>query len=227
VGELSDGDVLVMCTDGLTGHVPEDSIRDTVVSLPPDQAVPQLIQMAKDDGGTDNISVIALRVGPPMPGQVAAAPAAQSESDAMTVMMPPLSAQPAPAAPPKRKGGSGLIVLAIGALVVLMGVVAAGIVAVGVSGVLGMGRFRTSTPTVTPASPHVFPTVVPVGTVVTPTTMPTATALPTQTVAPTSPPTSTPVPTRPPFIQISPLMPKATSSSTSAQSPLATQAAKP
>jgi serine/threonine protein phosphatase PrpC len=221
VGELSDGDVLLMCTDGLTGHVPEDRICDTVISLPPDQVVPQLIQMAKDDGGTDNISVIALRVEPPMPGPATLAPAPQPESEAATVMMSQPTTQPASAALPKRKGGSSLIWLAVGLLVVLIGLIALGLVVFGVSRVLSVDGLWTSTPAVAPASPQVFPTVVPVGTVTT-----LATALPTQTGVPTPAPRLSPVPTLPPLIQISPLMPKATSP-TSAQSPLETPVVKP
>ncbi len=88
MGELSEGDILVMCTDGLTSHVPEDRIRDIVTQLLPDQAVVQLIQMAKNDGGTDNITVIVLRVGPPPFDGAITAPVTAQQGEATTVMMP-------------------------------------------------------------------------------------------------------------------------------------------
>jgi PPM family protein phosphatase len=56
------GDVLVLCSDGLTRHVPDDSIAE-VVSNTPDlqQACELLIQAARDGGGEDNITCLLLR----------------------------------------------------------------------------------------------------------------------------------------------------------------------
>ncbi|HSE83858.1 MAG TPA: Stp1/IreP family PP2C-type Ser/Thr phosphatase, partial [Thermodesulfobacteriota bacterium] len=51
------GDVLVLCTDGLTEFVEEDEIRDIVNLHPPDEACHILVNMANERGGSDNITV--------------------------------------------------------------------------------------------------------------------------------------------------------------------------
>ncbi len=53
-------DILVMCTDGLSGLVEDDEIRDITLAYPPEEAVAELINTANDRGGVDNISVIVL-----------------------------------------------------------------------------------------------------------------------------------------------------------------------
>jgi protein phosphatase len=60
--ELHDGDVLVLCCDGLTGMVPDDRIQRIVRSTPVLQdACRTLVQTANDAGGVDNITVILVR----------------------------------------------------------------------------------------------------------------------------------------------------------------------
>jgi serine/threonine protein phosphatase PrpC len=189
-GELSDGDVLVMCTDGLTGHVPDDKLRDTVLSLPPKQAVPQLIQMAKDDGGSDNITLIVLRVGPPAGGKAVAS----SQVSTVVSPAPAAGAQPklAAKAKPAQKSDSHLawiiggVVLALGIIVVL----GASVVAFDL-----LGTRPKVTPSVAPTLPLVVPIVTTVGgaPIVTPTTVP-AVATATLILTNTPPPTNTPRP---------------------------------
>ncbi len=59
---LRRGDVLIMCSDGLAGLVEQDAIRDVIVSMEsPMQACQRLTQMACDNGGDDNITVIVAR----------------------------------------------------------------------------------------------------------------------------------------------------------------------
>jgi PPM family protein phosphatase len=56
------GDVLLLCSDGLIRHVPDDSILDTVqgtISLR--LMADRLIDAARDGGGSDNITVLLLR----------------------------------------------------------------------------------------------------------------------------------------------------------------------
>jgi serine/threonine protein phosphatase PrpC len=97
-GELSDGDILILCTDGLTGHIPEDRIRDAAIQLPPQQAVHQLIEMAKEDGGTDNISMILLRMGsPPLVQTVAAQAVPAVRPSTSTTGAPAVKLMPRPA----------------------------------------------------------------------------------------------------------------------------------
>ncbi len=201
VGELLEGDVLVMCTDGLTGHVPEDRILNVVTQLPPEQAVAQLIQMAKDDGGTDNITAIVLRVGPPLHNGAITAPVPQPQGETTMVVMPQPQAKATlarAAVTPKRKGGVGVVWFVVGVLIALMAVGAVGVVALSMSGSLLRGFWGAATPTATTALPPALPTATPMK--ATATVTPPA---PTSTIAPTFTSTFTPTPThtpRPPLL---------------------------
>jgi protein phosphatase len=60
--ELRSGDRLVLCTDGLWGVVHEDEIQRVVAEHAPEDACRELVQMARDRGGPDNITLQVLRV---------------------------------------------------------------------------------------------------------------------------------------------------------------------
>lgn len=56
---LADGDVLVLCTDGLSSMVSDDEILSVVASTKdPASACETLINMANNNGGNDNVTVI-------------------------------------------------------------------------------------------------------------------------------------------------------------------------
>lgn len=57
------GDIYLMCSDGLTDVVPDEAIRLTITQNSSDlrKAAAQLIQLANDAGGPDNISIILIR----------------------------------------------------------------------------------------------------------------------------------------------------------------------
>jgi len=56
-------DVMLLCTDGLTKHVTEDEIREQLVSnLPAEAIANNLVNLALERGGTDNITVVAGRL---------------------------------------------------------------------------------------------------------------------------------------------------------------------
>jgi protein phosphatase len=60
--ELRRGDVLVLCSDGLSGQVKKEEIAAVVAAEPALQGVcDKLIAMANERGGPDNITVIAVR----------------------------------------------------------------------------------------------------------------------------------------------------------------------
>jgi PPM family protein phosphatase len=62
--DLRDRDCLVLCSDGLTGLVKDDEIRDLVlVSGRPEIAARALVDLANDRGGNDNITVVVAGVG--------------------------------------------------------------------------------------------------------------------------------------------------------------------
>jgi PPM family protein phosphatase len=63
IGQVPFGaeDVLLLCTDGLWGVVPEATIATIALELSPQKATDKLVQQAINFGGPDNISVIIAR----------------------------------------------------------------------------------------------------------------------------------------------------------------------
>ena len=60
--DLRQGDIVVMCSDGLSGLVSDESIRDVVLKGPePIDACKSLTEAAREAGGHDNITVIVAR----------------------------------------------------------------------------------------------------------------------------------------------------------------------
>jgi protein phosphatase len=62
--EVTEGDMFLLCSDGLNDMVEDDDIHLTLATLSANLplAASQLVQMANDNGGRDNISVILIRV---------------------------------------------------------------------------------------------------------------------------------------------------------------------
>jgi len=56
------GDTLVLCSDGLSGQVYDEEIRDVVLALEPQEAAEHLVSLANERGGPDNITVVIVRV---------------------------------------------------------------------------------------------------------------------------------------------------------------------
>ena len=58
------GDIYLLCSDGLNDMVPDEEIRQILQALPLnlELAAKQLIRMANDNGGRDNVSVILVKV---------------------------------------------------------------------------------------------------------------------------------------------------------------------
>jgi protein phosphatase len=67
--EAKEGDTYLLCSDGLNDMVDDEDILLTLTSLKANLplAANQLVQMANDNGGRDNISVILIRVRRPFP----------------------------------------------------------------------------------------------------------------------------------------------------------------
>lgn len=59
---LRPGDQVLACSDGLTDLVKNNEIRQALLSKRPKEAVAQLVRLARDRGGYDNISVVLLAV---------------------------------------------------------------------------------------------------------------------------------------------------------------------
>ncbi len=65
---LRSGDLLLLCSDGLSGPVSDAELSRIVTSLPPQEAVHELIAQANEQGGPDNITAILVHVleAPPL-----------------------------------------------------------------------------------------------------------------------------------------------------------------
>lgn len=61
-GDILPGDIFVLGTDGLTAHIADEEIRATVTSLPPRQACEDLLATVLSRGGTDNVTIIVVRM---------------------------------------------------------------------------------------------------------------------------------------------------------------------
>jgi protein phosphatase len=56
------GNIVLLCSDGLTKHVSDDRIRERLRTMnSAKQACEALLKDAMDDGGTDNITIIVGR----------------------------------------------------------------------------------------------------------------------------------------------------------------------
>lgn len=61
--DLRDRDCLVLCSDGLTGLIDDEEIMSIVVGASPELACSELIDLANQRGGKDNITVVVAFVG--------------------------------------------------------------------------------------------------------------------------------------------------------------------
>jgi len=59
---LAAGDVILLCSDGLTNMVEESRVRMTLAGATPREAAKRLVDMANEAGGQDNVSVIVARI---------------------------------------------------------------------------------------------------------------------------------------------------------------------
>ena len=90
------GDRLLLCTDGLTGMVPEGQIREILLETPdPQEAVDKLVKVANRAGGIDNITALILDFSDDGGGPGATKESAIPQQPTMERPIPP-------AAPPKR-----------------------------------------------------------------------------------------------------------------------------
>lgn len=61
--EVNTGDLLLLCTDGLTGYLRQDELFDVVSNAPDlDTAVDRLLKKAIQSGGADNITIILVEL---------------------------------------------------------------------------------------------------------------------------------------------------------------------
>ena len=132
---VQNGDMFLLCSDGLYGLVSEQEMGETTASQPPADAVVRLVQRACEEGGHDNITVEIVVVG----DQPAAAPnirvikpaplrppepeAAAPASPEAAVAAAPMTTTPVEPAP--RRSGSSILWLLIILVVIAATIVAA------------------------------------------------------------------------------------------------------
>jgi len=68
-GETMPGDVFVLNTDGLTAHVSDREIEAAVLSAAPQAACEKLLETVLARGGTDNVTIILVKIGDRRNGQ--------------------------------------------------------------------------------------------------------------------------------------------------------------
>ena len=196
---LQIGDIIVLSSDGMHGLVFDQEILETVTTMPADQAVERLIDLANSRGGTDNITVVVAQVEaldwyspesiaaadePPQERTTLKLPATGEQPASTTPLPLDAVAPPAPraAAPVERRLSilGGLLALAL--LAVLIGII---VFAMNATPVLAPGTAATpaSVPTLQPSSAA--------------TTVATSAATAAATAAPTSSPASAPTATAP------------------------------
>ncbi len=62
VSDIREGDIFVLCTDGLTNMLPESYIKEIVENTEdPEAACTELVNKANGNGGEDNITVIVMK----------------------------------------------------------------------------------------------------------------------------------------------------------------------
>ncbi len=58
--QMEPGDVLLLCSDGLTRHVKDNELADTLSKYRPEKAARFLVDLANKRGGLDNISAVVI-----------------------------------------------------------------------------------------------------------------------------------------------------------------------
>ncbi|MCA9918152.1 MAG: Stp1/IreP family PP2C-type Ser/Thr phosphatase [Anaerolineales bacterium] len=97
--DLEPGDMLLLCSDGLTRHVLDEEIALVLSENEPDKATNILINRANERGGEDNISVAVIRYA----GGTAVSTPKSAETSRSPLVMPA-----APASPPQTADRSAL-----------------------------------------------------------------------------------------------------------------------
>jgi serine/threonine protein phosphatase PrpC len=89
--EMEEGDTLLLCSDGLSGMVPDQDIESVLASeADPQTACDRLVDLANANGGADNVTAIVVRHGEVHPA------AAPSRHAAPALAVDSISVQPTP-----------------------------------------------------------------------------------------------------------------------------------
>ncbi len=66
---LKSGDTILLCTDGITNHVDPLEIKGFLTENPPETACREMIRLANDRGGFDNMTVLIIENTPTQEGR--------------------------------------------------------------------------------------------------------------------------------------------------------------
>ena len=61
--KLQPGEMILICSDGLTGQVTDQRLNEILRTVPADKVVSQCVAEAKQNGGDDNVTVLVLKAG--------------------------------------------------------------------------------------------------------------------------------------------------------------------
>lgn len=67
---VQEGDILVLCTDGLNKAISDDEIRTIVEQYSTEESVDKLVELANQQSGADNVTAIVVRVSLAQPAAV-------------------------------------------------------------------------------------------------------------------------------------------------------------
>jgi PPM family protein phosphatase len=126
-----EGDVYLLCSDGLTSMISDDEVRTILTSAASlDEAADALVRAANQSGGKDNITVVLFRLGAheepgePAGDTIAGGLTAADVREAAEPRPPPPTQPPArPRRQPARRGRGRVVLTAVLALVVVAGAV--------------------------------------------------------------------------------------------------------
>jgi serine/threonine protein phosphatase PrpC len=179
-GELSQGDTLLLCSDGLTGRVEDHEIAAIVRDHPPAEAARQLIAAANERGGSDNITVLLVST---------------EKAEAAIAVVPPIAA--AGTEPARRRWLIPVLVGGVAIVALVLGILwATGTLFGGEPTATATPPVATATETPTPeasatANTGLSPVSTPPVSETDARSSPTTTLAPTSTVQPTDTPAST------------------------------------
>ncbi len=144
VCDLAPGDVVLLCSDGLSGSVPHERLAEVLAGPDADEATHVLVRDAKNHGGHDNITVVVVQVlAGDMSDEDPAASAAEAPvsvanesaagaqatdignddgSDASAAVTSPSGSRdaPGPAAPPRRRSRRFVVLTVVVAILVAL-----------------------------------------------------------------------------------------------------------
>jgi serine/threonine protein phosphatase PrpC len=207
---IQEGDVILLCSDGLSGPVADEEIQEAILSYEPQEACDKLIGRANENGGPDNVTAIAVRIDevvttPPelVPERYKSLPAADASTLVSTdfeqtaVSIQTVPAEPSPTVetvavplPESRPAGSRLRLVVLG----LLAIVAVALCALS-AGLWSLGPLSPFSQRQTPATAlAVMPTMSPKAPLQGNQTVATSTATPLPATPTLPPPTPTPSP---------------------------------